>query len=97
MFSHGIKKMDEEAKLKPKPPLDPAPSIWGPKPKKGGDDFEILIDPVIRIDEEALRRIEKQLRQAVLIEIAALELFPDIVISAPYSGRRGIELRVMRE
>jgi hypothetical protein len=59
--------------------------------------FAAVIDPEILASEEAARRIEKAIRQAVLAEVAAAEFLGEYVISsvAP-GGARGITVRRRR-
>jgi len=66
----------------------------------GSSDFGILerfvavIDPALGLSEEAARRIERQLRVAVLTEVAALDFYGEIVVSTVVTdGTRGVRVR----
>ena len=79
---------------KPKRPLDPWP---GDPPKKAWPEdmrsFVIDIDWSVNLSDEAVRRIEKQLRQAVFAELAQIEHGSDLLVrSARYRGAHGIEI-----
>jgi hypothetical protein len=100
-IGHGVK-LDDDAK--PAPPLDPIPEFEpkAPKsPKDGGDvidRFEAIIDPAFELGSIAIRSIEKQLRQAVLAEIAALDTMPGFRVSHGTSrGVHRLEVSVTRE
>jgi len=96
-FARGVTRIHLDDDSKPKPPLDPVPEY---EPKKRPEDFfnfEAIIDPVIQLTEDAARRIEKQLRQAVLVEIAQLEYLPEVLVRCTTRrGRRGIEVKLVR-
>jgi len=97
-FARGVRRLNLDDDGRPKPPLDPIPEY---EPKKTPGDFfnfEAVIDPAIQLSEDAARRIEKQLRQAVLMEIAQLEFLPEVVVRSTHrSGSRGIEVCLVRQ
>lgn len=76
---------------KPVRPLDPWP---GDPPKKDWGDFRqfvVDIDWSVNLTDEAISRIERQLRQAVYAELA--EGGSDVLIrSLRYRGAHGIEV-----
>jgi hypothetical protein len=59
--------------------------------------FAAVIDPAFALTEEAARRIERQIRQAVLAEVANIEVLGEIVVSSVLpDGSRGIVVRLVR-
>lgn len=98
-FSRGIKRIRlDDPDAKPKPPLDPVPEYEPHKKDFENSRFEAIVDPAIQLSKEAAVRIERQLRQAVLAEIANLEFLPEVLVSGMPRGRsRGIEVRLVRE
>jgi hypothetical protein len=97
-IGHGGR-LDDDSK--PKPPLDPIPEFEPKAPKDGGeptDRFEVVIDPAFELGFGAIRAIEKQLRQAVLAEIAALDTMPAFRVTHGTSrGVHRLEVTVIRE
>jgi hypothetical protein len=60
--------------------------------------FLVVIDYTIPIEEDAARRIERRLRQAVLAEIADLDFVGELVVTAAQcDGARVIQIRRVRE
>jgi len=90
----GIAQLTSKDIDRPVRPID-----TGPYP--GGDpinQFLAVIDPLIGLSDDAARRIEKALRQAVLSEIAATNLGSEVVVSGFLpQGCRGITVRVVRD
>lgn len=98
-FSRGIRRIRlDDPDAKPKPPLDPVPEYEPHKKDFENSRFEAIVDPAIQLSKEAAVRIERQLRQAVLVEIANLEFLPEVHVSGMPRGRsRGIEVRLVRD
>jgi hypothetical protein len=61
------------------PPLDTT-DPWPKKKLNIFDRFEAVIDPAIPLSDEAIRRIDRSIRQAVLGEVALLDVQGDLVI-----------------
>jgi hypothetical protein len=100
-FSRGVTRTnfagDDAGAPKGRPPLDPIPE-YEPKKYSFEGRFEAVVDPALQLTEEAVKRIEKLLRQAVLMEIAQLDFLPEVVVTAVRRSRsRGIEVRLVRE
>ena len=64
---------------KPKVPIDTS-DPWPKKKEDFTNRFAAIIDPVILLSDEAIRRIDKSIRLAVLAEVAQLDYQGDIVI-----------------
>jgi hypothetical protein len=60
-------------------PLDTT-DPWPKKKLNIYDRFEAVVDPAIPISDDAVRRIDRAIRQAVLAEVALLDVQGDIVI-----------------
>lgn len=100
-FARGVRRIS----LSP-PPLDPIPEYEPVTPAPPPTDvarfevlrFEAYVDPALNLSEDATRRIEKQIRQAVLMEVAQLDFLPEISVkSGALAGRRILEVKMARD
>ena len=78
---------DEPLPPGPNSPLYPVDEVY-PRPPKSSPSmrFAAVVDPYIALSEEAKRRIEKTLRQAVLAEIAQLDFGGDVILRSIGGG-----------
>jgi hypothetical protein len=70
------------------PPLDP----WPGKHPEDFRSFVVDIDWSIALSDEAVRRIERQLKEAVFSEVAHLDHDNIIIRSIRYRGGNGVEV-----
>lgn len=82
-------------------PLAPEPYAAPPElevPRAADRHIVAVIDHALPLEEVAVRRIERRLRQAVLDEIAELDFVGEVIVTAVKAeGRREIQVRLVRE
>lgn len=78
---------------RPRPPLDPTPTVF-PTDAGALKAFVVYWDERIPLSTESQVRLERQIRRAVLAELAEVEMDSDISItSVSEPGTRGISIQ----